>query len=80
MCLVYTGKSLELLVNHVNEQLSLICDWCCFNKLPIHPSKSEYISITNKHVSILPQLNIGGNDTKKVKCYTFIIVSNIMII
>ena len=40
-CLVYTGESLELLVNHVNERLSLIYDWCCFNKLSINPSKSE---------------------------------------
>ena len=71
-CLVYAGESLELLVNHVNERLSLIYDWCCFNKLSINPSKSEYILITNKNVSISPQLNIGGNNIRKVECAKYL--------
>ena len=71
-CLVYAGESLELLVNHVNKRLSLIYDWCCFNKLSINPSKSEYILLTNKHVSISPQLNIGGNNIRKVECAKYL--------
>lgn len=36
--LVYSHHDLDFLTNHVNNKLSLLYDWCCFNKLLLNPS------------------------------------------
>ena len=70
--IVEINEILELLVNHVNGRFSFDYEWCCLNKLSINPSKSDYLLITNKQVSIKPQLNIGGNNLSKVECVKYL--------
>ena len=58
-CLVYSGESLPELVEHVNNKLAVILDWCRWNKLAINPTKSEYLLVTNRDVPYDPQIYMG---------------------
>ena len=63
--LVYVGNDLEALSGHVNDKLSIISDWCKFNKLSLNPQKSEYLLITNRKY-ISPALTINGVPLRQV--------------
>ena len=64
-CLIFTGDNLEELSNNANAKLALVYDWCCFNKLTINPSKSEYVLISNCSTQVEPLIHIGGNAIQK---------------
>ena len=63
---VYVGDDLHRLVAHVNNKLSLISEWCKFNKLSLNPEKSEFIFITSRKSCNLPVIQIDGNAIKQV--------------
>lgn len=64
--IVYVNDDLDVLTRHVNEVLALLFDWCCFNKMIINPSKSQYILLTNKSVVTDPILNLGDDTIERV--------------
>ena len=51
-CLIYVNNDLDYHISHVNHDkpssVSIVIDCCRYNKLAINPSKSEYMSISNK--------------------------------
>ena len=65
--LVYVGKNLEELTNHVNSRLRDILHWCSCNKLSLNPLKSKFMVGTNKQVETRPQLFIVRIRSKKLK-------------
>ena len=60
-CLIYVGSDLESLASHVNNRLSLILDWCKYNKLMLNPAKTEYMILTNKVLPFEPVLRLDDN-------------------
>ena len=65
--MVYVGDDVQQLVSHVNSKLSLISEWCKFNKLSLNPDKSEFIFISSRKSTNLPVIQIDGNAVKQVK-------------
>ena len=64
--LVYVGDDLQKLTANVNTKLSLISDWCKFNKLSLNPDKSEVIFMSSRKYDIHPFIHIEGNAVKQV--------------
>ena len=60
-CLVYSDNDLAVLIEHVNDRLSIILDWCRYNKLAINPAKSEYMLVTTRPVLMEPRILIGSD-------------------
>ena len=58
------GDDLDLLVQTVNQKLSVVQDWCNSNMVSINPSKSEYMLVTGRFVEQQPQIRIGDNIVK----------------
>ena len=73
--LVYVGDNIEALLNHVNSRLSIIFDWCNFNKLSLNPTKSEFMILTNKKIISSPDIYIGQSAVKRVKCFKYLGIS-----
>ena len=65
--IVYVHKDLNILINIVNEKLSLLLDWCNFNKMILNPSKCQYILFTNRHVTIEPVIMLGQEIVERTK-------------
>ena len=51
-CLIYQDEDLHRLMNYVNGRIETIKQWCNFNKLSLNSTKSEYMIITNRHITI----------------------------
>ena len=64
-CLVYVHSDLEYLVSHVNERLSIILDWCRYNKLSLNPSKSEFMLLTHRPISREPEIFLGTDPVRR---------------
>ena len=64
--LVYVGADLKELTDHVNQKLSLISDWCKFNKLSLNPEKSEFLLVTNRKLAVHPLIKIDNKVVRKV--------------
>ena len=64
--IVYVHKDLATLTSYVNERLSILYDWCCFNKMVINPAKSEYLLLTNRPVAVYPVISLGGDIIERV--------------
>ena len=62
--LVYVDDDILTLLHHVNSRLSIIYDWCNFNKLSLNPTKSEFMILTNKMIISSP--DIGQSALKRV--------------
>ena len=58
-------ENLDTLIGHVNERLSLLYDFCKFNKLSLNTAKSNYMLITNRPVTSDPFLYIGNEALEK---------------
>ena len=48
--LVYVGKSLEMLAEHVLSRLREIFELCNCNKLFLNPTKSNFMTVSNKTI------------------------------
>ena len=48
--LVYVDKSLEELIDHINNRSCIIFEWCKFKKLLLNPKKSEIMGVKNKRL------------------------------
>ena len=59
-CLIYTGDNIDNLTNRVNDRLSTVFDWCCYNKLSLNPSKCSYMLFTNRNVENDPKIELDG--------------------
>ena len=64
-CLVYSGTDLSALVDHVNQRLGKIVDWCNSNRLSLNPLKSEFLIFTNRPISFEPCLRIGLDEISR---------------
>lgn len=71
-CLVYSGENLDRLVAHVNERLSIIFDWCCYNKLSLNPEKCRYMLFTNKNVPNDPVIKIESDIVERAKSFKYL--------
>ena len=47
-CLTYFGNDINQLIAHVNDRLSIIYDWCCFNRLSLNPLKCKFMVFSNR--------------------------------
>ena len=70
--LVYVGKSLEMLTEHVNSRLREIYEYCNCKKLSLNPAKSEFMTVTNKIKVNRPQLFIGTDPIKEVDRFEYL--------
>ena len=64
--LVYTGNDLPALTQHVNQRLSVISDWCKFNKLSLNGNKCQYMLITTKKVDSDPIIKLEDVNISRV--------------
>ena len=71
-CLTYVHSDIEYLINHVGQRLSVILDWCRFNKLSINPSKSEFMVVTNRNIDFEPMLCIGNEQIAHKQCVKYL--------
>ena len=71
-CLIYVGDDLQLLTNHVNMRLNIINEWCNSNKLYVNRDKSEYMVITNRDMSSVPDVRIGSDRLNLVKHFKYL--------
>ena len=70
--LTYVHHDLKYLLNHVNNRLKIILDWCRFNKLSINPTKSEFMIITNRNIDITPKLYLGDDEISKKRSVKYL--------
>ena len=73
-CLTYYGDNLSDLLNHVNQRLSLIYEWCCHNKLSLNPNKCKYMIFTNKpyDINALPPLALDNECLENVSSFKYL--------
>ena len=65
--IVYSGNNLADLLSFINIKLSLISDWCQYNKLSLNPEKSEFMLITSRNYSsTTPNIVIGNSLIQQV--------------
>ena len=65
-CIIYVNENLNELIQHVNNRLAAISDWCKFNKLCLNASKCNYMLITNKIVDNDPIIYIDHDPISRV--------------
>ena len=70
--LVYSGKDLNQLASHVNGKLSLIYEWCNYNKLSLNPEKSEFMIISSHRFTNPPLIQIDYHEVKMVNCAKYL--------
>ena len=70
--IVYVHHDLDILVDHVNEKLKIIYDWCNFNKMLMNPDKCEYMLFTNRKVVDDPHIYIGNSRVKRVNSVKYL--------
>ena len=70
--IVYLGDNLSDLVAHVNQKLSLVAEWCKFNKLALNPEKSEFMLITGRRLGEAPHIHVNGSPVKHVNCTKYL--------
>ena len=70
--LIYVGKSLEMLIQHVNSRLREIFEWCNCKKLSLNPAKSEFMTVTNRIVVNHPQLFVGTDLIKEDDSFKYL--------
>ena len=70
--LVYVGKELTDLQNHVNDMLLKVVDWCRFNKMALNPSKCEFMLFTNKHVLNEPVIRLGNDVLQRTYSFKYL--------
>ena len=58
--LVYVGKNLEELTDHVNRRLRNLLHWSNCNKLSLNLLKSELMVVTNTRIKTHPKLFISA--------------------
>ena len=63
ICLIFVHENLQTLEIHVKTRLAKMIDWCCFNYLPLNPTKSEFMLITTKFVPTKPRVFLGFDET-----------------
>ena len=71
-CIIYVNENLNELIQHVNNRLAAISDWCKFNKLCLNASKCNYMLITNKIVDNDPIIYIDHDQISRVNCYKYL--------
>ena len=64
--LVNVGDDIVTLLHHVNSRLSIIYDWCNFNKFSLNSTKSEFMISTNKMIISSTDIYIGQSALKRV--------------
>ena len=64
--LLVTGKDINSLVTTMNKTLSILFEWCRFNKLTINPAKNNAIFFGNKKHSDVPKLVIDNSTIEYV--------------
>ena len=72
-CLTYQHENIDILINHVNERLKIINDWCMYNELSINPAKSEFMIITNKSLdATIPTISINNAPIQQKTCVKYL--------
>ena len=71
-CLIYTGDDIDVLTNRVNDRLSMVFDWCCYNKLSLNPSKCSYMLLTNRNVEIDPIIELDGEQLSRAHEFKYL--------
>lgn len=62
--LLYSNKDLKLLRKHMNEDLKLIFDWLCANRLSLNVSKTEFIIFKPPKCNYSERITLNLNNTK----------------
>ena len=65
-CPVFSDVCLGRVIEIANEKLSLIHQWCCFNKLSLNPNKSEFMLVGHRRSENFVPICIGGAAIKQV--------------
>ena len=71
-CLIYVHSDLDFLVSHVNQRLSIILDWCRYNKLSLNPSKSEFVLLTHRTIGIEPEIFLGTEPIRRERSVKYL--------
>ena len=71
-CLIYTGNDLNTLTNSVNNRLSTVFEWCCFNKLSLNPNKCSYMLLTNKNVVSEPIIKLNEEKLNRTSEFKYL--------
>ena len=68
--LVQSDNNLGMLLNSVNREMTKVMDWLTANKLPPNISKTKYMLITNKCVSMESFVtNVNTNRIERTLTY-----------
>ena len=70
--LVFSGTSLNELIDQVNQKLNLVYKWCNFNKLSLNLSKCEYMFIGNREETFPIPIKIGSAQIKGVQTFKYL--------
>ena len=70
--LIYTGTDLPALTEHVNQRLSVVSDWCKYNKLSLNGNKCKYMLITTKIVNSDPTIKLDDVPVSRVKNFKYL--------
>ena len=72
-CLTYFGNDIDQLANHVNDRLSLIYDWCCFNRLSLNPVKCKFMVFTNRSYDTSNTIiRLANNPIERVSSFKYL--------
>ena len=71
-CLTFWHENYENLLSTVQSKLSIINDWCKFNKLAINPTKSECMIVTNRNIPLTPIIKIDNDSIQVKKCVKYL--------
>ena len=71
-CLIYLGDNLQTLTDHVNQRLNIVNEWCYANKLHINRNKSEYMVISNRQSTYIPEVRIGQDRLNAVRSFKYL--------
>ena len=72
-CLTYFGENIDELIGHVNERLSLIYEWCCFNKLSLNASKCKFMVFSNKPYNVQNcSVLLGSHSIERVSNFKYL--------
>ena len=56
----------------MNDQLTMVNEWCKANKLSLNHTKSEFMLITNRSVTVTPKIKIGNNEILRVESFKYL--------
>ena len=70
--LICSGTDLNELVTKANNALQIFYSWCCFNKLALNVTKTQYILFSPAQCPFAPVITINGTPLERVTEYKYL--------